>query len=246
MAFLPFWNLGYTSVVLKLSRGEAAAEKDLLGGFHRFGPGLRLILLRQVIGFAVAFAAAQVASIAFSMTPWAIPFYEQMELSLSGTMDEAAMAALTEASIPLMIIAGVLYLIAMIPVTYRLRMAEFRLMDEPKCGALLALFQSIRMMKGNCMALFKLDLHFWWYYLLNLLVTLLCYCDMLLPMVGVTLPIDPEVSFILFYVLAQGAQVLLYWRCRNLVECTYVVAYDLLRTTPAPQPQPPKNVPWHY
>ena len=246
MVFVPFWSLGYTSVVLKLSRGEDATETDLLNGFRRFGPGLRLMLLRQVIGFAVAFAAFQVASIAFSMTPWAVPFYEKMELGLSGTMDEATMAALTEAMIPLLVIVGALYFVAMIPVTYRLRMAEFQLMDEPKYGALLALLQSNRMMKGNCLALFKLDLHFWWYYLANILVTALCYGDMLLPLVGIHLPIAPEISFVLFYVVAQGAQILLYWRCRNQVDCTYAVAYDALQNAPEATPQPPKNVPWNY
>ena len=246
MTLLPFWSLGYTSVALKLSRSETAKEKDLLNGFFRFGPALRLMLLRSVIGFAIAFASIQIASIAFSATPWAAPFYEQMEIFLSGTMDEAAMEALTESMIPLLIIAGILFTIAMIPVTYRLRMAEFRLMDEPKCGALLAMLQSNRMMRGNCVGLFKLDLHFWWYYLANILVAALCYGDYLLPLVGINLPINPEVSFVLFYVVALGAQVLLYWRCRNQVECTYAVAYDALQNAPEVPPQPPKNVPWNY
>ena len=246
MAFIPFWNLGYTSVALKLGRGEAASPKDLLNGFLRFGPGFRLMLLRQVIGFAVAFAAVQVASILFTLTPWAAPFYAQLDLSLAGAMDEAAMEALSGAMLPLLLIAGALYLLAMIPVTYRLRMAEFRLMDEPKCGALLALLQSNYMTKGNCMALFKLDLHFWWYYLASILISVLCYGDMLLPMVGVDLPIDPQISFILFYVIAQGAQILLYWRCRNLVECTYVAAYDALNIQPPQPAEQPKNVPWNY
>ena len=30
LVFIPFWNLGYTSVALKLGREEAAAETDLL------------------------------------------------------------------------------------------------------------------------------------------------------------------------------------------------------------------------
>ena len=250
MAFIPFWNLGYTSVVLKLGRGEAAKETDLLNGLRRFGPVLRLMLLRLAVSFIVGFAAVQVASIAFSMTPWAVPFYQQLEnaglMSPSGMMDEATMSVLLPTMIPLWILTAALLVAAMIPVSYRLRLAELCLMDDPQCGALLAMFQSNRMMKGNCLALFKLDLHFWWYYLAQILVTALCYGDVLLPLLGIQLPFSPEVGFLLFYVLAQGAQILLYWRCRNLVECTYVGAYDLLRTTPAPQPQPPKNVPWNY
>ena len=63
---------------------------------------------------------------------------------------------------------------------------------------------------------------------LAILIPLLCYGDVLLPLAGVNLPFDPMVSFFLFYVASQAAQVLLYWRCRNLVECTYVGAYDTL------------------
>ena len=229
--FVPFWNLGYTSVALKLGRGENASETDLLNGFRRFGPGLRLMLLQLVIYFAVIFVAVQVGSILFAMTPWSEPFYQQLEtvsLDATGNMDEAALLALIPAMIPFWIIVGTLSLVAFIPVTYRLRMAEFCLMDNPKCGALVALLQSNRMMKGNCINLFKLDLHFWWFYLATFLIPLLCYGDVLLPLAGVNLPFDPMVSFFLFYVASQAAQVLLYWRCRNLVECTYVGAYDTL------------------
>lgn len=250
LAFIPFWNLGYTSVALKLGRGEAAAETDLLNGFRRFGPGLRLMLLRMFIYFVIGFATVQIASIVFSFTPWAEAFYRQAEnlglLDASGGMEEATVNALLPTMLPYWIIAGVLYVVALIPVTYRLRMAEYQLMDEPKCGALMAMLQSNRMMKGNCVALFKLDLQFWWYYLASVLVPVLCYGDVLLPMVGVTLPFDPMVSFFLFYALAQAAQILLYWRCRNQVECTYVCAYDMLREAQILPPQPSKNVPWNY
>jgi uncharacterized membrane protein len=250
LVFIPFWNLGYISVALKFGRKEAATQKDLLNGFRRFGPALRLMFLRGMVNFAVTFAAMQVASILFSMTPWAQSFYLQVQaqnlLDISGGIDEAALASLTPFILPFLIIAGVLCLIALIPVTYRLRMAEYQIMDNPQCGALLAMLQSNRMMKGNCIALFKLDLRFWWYYLANILIFLLCYGDTLLPLAGISLPFAPEVSFILFYVLALGAQILLYWRCRNQVECTYVCAYNALNTAPVLPPEPPKNAPWNY
>ena len=248
--FVPFWNFGYFSVALKLGRGEAAAETDLLNGFRRFGPALRLMLLQLVVNFAVFFVAIQVASIVFSFTPWAQPFYQQLESlnlsDISAGLDETAAEALIPTMIPYWIIAGVLYVIALIPVTYRLRLAEYRLMDEPRCGALMALLQSNRMMKGNCVALFKLDLQFWWYYLASALVALLCYGDVLLPMAGIPLPFDAEVGFIVFYVVSQAAQVLLYWRCRNLVECTYVCAYDELNKETLLPPQSTQNTPWNY
>lgn len=248
LTFIPFWNLGYTSVALKLGRGEAASEQDLLGGFRRFGPGLRLLLLRMLVYFALAFAAVQVASIVLSLTPWANTFYLQMTAMdlTAAQIDDATLDAMTQAMLPVLIVAGVLYLVALVPVTYRLRLAEYRLMDEPKCGALLAMLQSNRMMKGNCVKLFKVDLQFWWYYLASILIPMLCYGDVLLPAIGINLPFDPMVSFFLFYVASQVAQVLLYWRCRNLVECTYACAYDeLLEDWVLPAP-PPQNNPWNY
>lgn len=248
LTFIPFWNLGYTSMALKLGRGEAASEQDLLGGFRRFGPGLRLLLLRMLVYFALAFAAVQVASIVLSLTPWANTYYQQMmAIDLTAAqIDDATLDAMTQAMLPVLIVAGVLYLVALVPVTYRLRLAEYRLMDEPKCGALLALLQSNRMMKGNCVKLFKVDLQFWWYYLASILIPMLCYGDVLLPAIGINLPFDPMVSFFLFYVASQVAQVLLYWRCHNLVECTYACAYDeLLEDWVLPAP-PPQNNPWNY
>lgn len=250
LIFIPFWNLGYASVALKLGRGKDATGSDLLNGFRRFGPVLRLLLLRLVVYFAVGFVAVQVASFVFAMTPWSEAFYQQMEssgiLSATAELDEAAMEALIPTMIPYWIIAGALYVLALIPVTYRLRLAEYRLMDESTNGALMALLQSNRMMRGNCVAFFKLDLQFWWYYLAGLLVTLLCYGDVLLPLAGISLPFSAEVGFILFYVVSQAAQILLYWRCRNQVECTYICAYDaLLETQVLPSPQP-NNTPWNH
>lgn len=245
--FVPFWNLGHTSIALKWGRGEAAAEKDLLNGFRRFGPALRLMLLRMAVYFALSFAVIQVSSTLFALTPWAEPFYRQIEtsglLDSMTQLDKAAVEAMIPVMIPYWILAGALYLLALIPVTYRLRMAELRIMDEPKCGALMALLQSNRMMKGHCVTLFKVDLQFWWYYLATVLIPVLCYGDVLLPAVGVELPFDSTVSFFLFYVLAQLAQILLYWRCRNLVECTYACAYDALYEEPTlpAQPNPWQN-----
>lgn len=246
LTFIPFWNLGYTSVVLKLGRGEAASEQDLLGGFRRFGPGLRLLLLRMLVYFALAFAAVQVASIVLSLTPWANTYYQQMmTIDLTAAqIDDATMEAMTQAMLPVLIVAGVLYLVALVPVTYRLRLAEYRLMDEPKCGALLAMLQSNHLMKGHCVAMFKLDLGFWWYYLASVLIPVICYGDVLLPLAGVQLPFDPTVSFFLFYVLAQAAQVALYWCCRNQIECAYVGAYDTLLSQLPPPAQPAQTNPW--
>ena len=233
---LPFWALGYTAAVLKLARREQATIDVLLTGFRRFFPVLRLLLLKGVLYCALCMVCIYVGCMVLAMTPLALPLYELllplMEASSEQAMLEAFYAidqnALTQAMLPMLLLSGVVCIVVCIPVSYRLRMADLRMMDEEKCGALAAMLTSNRMMKGNCVALFKLDLSFWWFYLGELLVAVLAWCDVLLPMLGITLPMSEEGVYFLFYALALGLQVALYAFARNRVEVTYATVYDAL------------------
>ena len=49
MALLPFWEAGYYWATLKMARREDVQPGSLLEGFRRFGPYLRLTLLRSLI-----------------------------------------------------------------------------------------------------------------------------------------------------------------------------------------------------
>ena len=111
--------------------------------------------------------------------------------------------------------------------------------DEPRVGALAAMRQSRDMLRRNRFALFKLDLSMWWYYLLQLLVTVICYGNVLLPMVGVTLPFNDTVAYFLFLVLSLIAQMAVAYFAMNRVNVTYAMAYESLR----PKPQESKSVP---
>lgn len=248
---LPFWEMGYVFAVLRMARRQNTQNSDLLAGFRWFGPVLRATVLRGIVYFALMMVGAQIASLIFLLTPAArdvLSFSQQ--LMDAETLDYAAlleseeyMAAMLPA-VPYMLIG---MLLPLIPVYYRLRMMDYVLMDEPKRGALYALIQSIRMTRKKSWALFKLDLRFWWFYLLQFLTVALCYGDVLLPMFGVELGISADGAMYLFYALALVAELALYvWR-KNQVFVTYGLVYDDLRTAepPAPKPQP-KNVPWNY
>lgn len=229
MALAPFWSLGYTACVLRFVRQENAGPGDLLAGFRRFGPALRLMLLRYALYMGLAIGAVYLGSILLSMTPLALPMYEAMEsnqeLILSGTVTEELLLSMMDAMIPILIGCVVLYIILIIPVSYRLRLAEFRLMDEPKCGALMAMRDSNQLMRRRCVSLFKLDLSFWWYFLAELLAAALCYGDVFLPALGVTLPFGSDTAFFLFYVIGMAAQVALLYFRGNYVQTTYGVFY---------------------
>ena len=62
-----------------------------------------------------------------------------------------------------------------IPVLFRLRMVRFVIIDKPGIGAMAALRESRKMMKGNCLKLFKLDVRLWLYYAGSLAASILSH-----------------------------------------------------------------------
>lgn len=239
---LPFWSLGYTATILRLSRKGSVGYPTLLEGFRRFGPALRLMLLEILIYGAICFACVQIGGTVLSFTPLAAPVYQilndSQEMLLSGIIDESTLQAVTDAMIPILFICGALCVIVMIPVTYRLRLADLYIMDTNRCGALQAIRESIRLMRRNSLALFRLDLSFWWFYLFQVLLSILSYGDVLLPMLGIELPFGGDTAFFVFYIAALLAQLLLLYFFSNKVQTTYALFYNTLRTPPEVQKAP--------
>ena len=233
--FLPFWGLGYTATTLRMARRQTATESTLLEGFRRFGPGLRLMLLQSLLlgglftlctyGVILLLAATPLASGAYEILA---PVVEQATADPTWLPDDATMNALTKALLPLTICSGIVAAVVVLPLVYRLRLASLRLVDDPRCGALQAMGTSIRITRGNALKLLKLDLHFWWFWLLEGIILAITYGDSLLPMLGIRLPITPEVAFWVFYVAAMTIQVVVYAACHNRVSVTYALAYDSL------------------
>jgi uncharacterized membrane protein len=229
---LPFWNLGYTAAMLHLVRKQSTNNNTLLEGFRRFGPYLRLMLLMVLLFIAIGIAAFYVGITILSVTPLADPVYaviDQSQSILSGTIDDATLALASQALMPIFFICCGLALLLLIPVFYRLRMAEFCLLDSPHRSARLVMWESRKMMRRNCLQLFQLDLSFWWFYLAQVLLMALCYGDILLPLLGITLPFSEDAAYFIFYIAALLAQFALLYGCSNHVQTTYAAFYDTLR-----------------
>lgn len=227
---LPFWQIGYTYYTLRVARGEAAGLSDLTEGFRRFGSVLRLKMLLGAMVAVLVIICAYASSTLFMLTPWAIPLMQEVEQLMATTMDEQALleaiAVVTkDAIVPVMIIFGLCFLAGALFLFFRFRLAELWLMDHPQGGALAALRESRRLMWGKGKAMFRVDLSFWWFYLLEVLVTVLCYGDLMLGAMGVEMTNDAFGSYILFFVLYLCAQLALYWWKRNEVAVTYAHAY---------------------
>lgn len=230
---LPFWNMGYLACVLRIVRGQNFGLSDLLTGFRNFGPVLRLNFLYALQFLMLAFLCFYPSMLVFTMTPLAAPLNAILEpYAQSGgelVLDDAVMAAATEAMMPMLVLYGVVFLVVAAPRFYHYRMAFFALLDDPKAGARMALHRSTRMMHGNRLDLLKMDASFWWFYVLDGLTVALCYGDVLLSLLGIQLPVTAEITYFLFYVLYLAAQVGLYVWARNWVECTYALGYENLR-----------------
>lgn len=239
-------SLGYHISILSFTRGFDASPRTLTGGFRHFGPILRTMLLKGIFYGGTVIAATYISSFLFMATPYSeefirvmTPYLESVTVLSDGlVLDEAVFATALEAMVPMLWILAAVCLAMVLPLYYRMRMVDFALADDPGRGAFHAIVKSRQLMRRNCFALFRLDLTLWWFYAAQILISLVCYGDLLLPMVGVRFPWSDTVSYYLFYGLSLAIQFALYAFGMNRVYAVYAVAYDALMED-LPQPELP-------
>lgn len=231
-------TLGYLSAMLRISRGQYASPNSLRLGFARFWVLLRSTLFQGLLYSGLFFASIYAATMLYMITPLMNPVIELLmpfveEIAAGDTsvlMEDAALySQLVSAMTPLFVIWGILFLLIAAPVYYSYRMVNYVIIDRPGMGALAALRESKQMMRGNRVALLKLDLSFWWYYLALTAASVLCDGDVILPMFGVSFPFSLDVAYFLFYGLCLAVEFVLYYFLRSRMEVTYALAYDAVK-----------------
>lgn len=230
---MPFWTMGYVLTLVNLAENKRTGPGELAEGFFRFGSVLRLELLMAALYAVLGFAATQLGGTVFLWTPWAAPMMNAalafMANPESAALEQALYAAAEQAALPMLLIVGAVFIGLSLPFFYRFRMARLHLMANPGKGALAAMKESAAMTRFRRMALFRLDLSFWWFYLLEVLAAAVSAADMVLTLAGVTLPIPAAAQYFGCVVLSLGLQLLLhYWR-KNEVYVTYAKVYLDLR-----------------
>jgi len=237
LILLPFWEIGIISVALGWSKGKNARFSDLLQGFRSFRPVLGFRILLTILLVALAIALFYLSTSIFTMTPLAKPLSDLLVPILEKAETQAQMQEMLTPEviqqafrmmIPLFIGYGVICLAILIPLLYRLRFAEFALMEGFSGRQAMAF--SFRITKGNCWQIAKVDLHFWWFYLLQVLSLTVCYADVILTAAGVMLPIHPDLQFFLFYILGMLCQLALLWRYQAERITAFSLAYDVCKT----------------
>lgn len=240
---LPFWSVGILYTSIRTVRRQTVDGRMLTQGFQRFGPLLRQFLLWMVLYIGLAMVCAN-ATMVLTMF---LPASETMSSILSRTdiTDVEGYAALfadlsleemLQAILPALCIFLVLYCAVLVYLHYRFRMSQYLLVDEPRMGALASFAISNRMTKGYKRALFRLDLSFWWYYLLMGLVSLTVYVPEILSLFGIVLPLSTEITNLLFYLVYTLLSLLLSWWAGAYVQASYAQAYtELLQKIPGAQ-----------
>lgn len=237
----PFWGAGLTFAALCWVRNGQASPASLLEGFRRFKPVLTSTLLLGMRYFGFAILAALLAANLILFTPMALPLYgAQLE-----TADAAAMmAALGDQAMPFLIgyaaIFAVLFGVFALPFHYRYRMTQWLVMDKPGTGGMQAMFVSQLMTRRRRMAMFKLDLKFWWYYLLQFAATAVS-------MVGAFF--SPAVYWCAL-LGSMALQLAISILGRPRLEAAWGQCYEhMLKNAPPEPPQPkpidPKDLPWN-
>ena len=230
-------GLGFAAAALRIARGQFASPMTLKAGFERFWPLAKCTLLQSLILLAVGFGSFYLAMAIYMFSPFSEGFFTIITPLLADesilstgipVLDEATSLALMDQMWPMFIIFGILFLALAIPVTYRYRLVNYLIIDRPGIGAFAALRTSNSLMKGNKRRFFRLDLGFWWYYVLLSLASIVRYGNLVLAMLGISLPMSSTVSYFLFYALFLAADFGIYWFNLNRVEVTYALAYDAL------------------
>ncbi len=235
--FGPFWSAGFLYAMLAMVRGRKPATGDLMAGFRRFGRVLAHMAFAFLVVLSLSLAAMNLAAVIFSFTPMSAEFAEKMGplltdpavLTADGLVDlsKIPMDALMTVSMPLLIITMALLAPACIYLFYCFRMSLYLVMER-SIGGVRAYFESMRLMRGHKWQMLKLDLGFWWYYVLGFLIAAVGYLDVILTMLHIPLPMDATWMFFVTlgaYCVLQAA-LFLWKKCQ--VDAAYVLAYEAI------------------
>lgn len=228
-------DLGYLSGLMRISRGQYADHTDLKTGFRKFWPLVRLSLIQVALYVAIAILAMQAGTLLFMLTPWADPLMDVLyPLAMSGatTIEETVLLQLAELMVPMLVVIAVVFLVILMPFLYRMRMAPFFLLDDPRGRAMAAIRGSSQMMRRRFGQMLKIDLSLWLYYLVTALMNLVLWLDVILAMLGIVVPMDGELFSLVIYGLSLLLQFGLLLFLRTPAEVTYLTAYDSLREKP--------------
>lgn len=231
---LPFWQVGIMFTSLQVARRKRADFSMLTQGFHRLGVLLRYGILILGIFFAVVMVIAY-ASVAYVLL---VPPSESLMAVMEGlpildTQNPEDIlfqlpAEFWEYMLIPMLLVSVIAMAITLPLSYRLRMCQYAILDGEQVRARMSMGISSRLTKGYKWDLFKLDVSFWWYHVLQLPVSIIVYIPEVFVKLGISLPMPNDVFNLVCYGVYCGLSVLLAYYAGAYWETTNALAYEEL------------------
>lgn len=221
---LPFWQAGLVFCAILWARGQSAQPRELSQGLRRWGPMLRLYLLKGILLLPLLMVSGYVASFLFVLTPLSQNLMGILEPLMSAEDPLTALSGvpttqLFEAILPLFVLMGILMCVLFVAVMYRCRLADYLILSGATNSALMALGLSRQLLRRHVMEMLRLDLSFWWFYGASLVLNLL----MFLP--AFVLPESQTVLSLVCYGVYLAGTFLLYWKTRAKVETVYALYF---------------------
>ena len=233
---MPFWMMGMTYAAVRLAKGKSAWPQCLPEGFARKGAVLRLLLLQGFIYILITMAAMAGSYTLYGMTPDGQAFntailrlwIEQGITSYYELYEAIPEQVLDQVMRGYMPFFAVVAAVLIVPATYRLRFAPYVLMDKDDDSAKKAIRTSVKITRRNGWRIFALDLSFWWYYLVKIVLMLPAYASLLLPLIHVELPVDETILVLGGNAVYVILTLIFETQAQPKVMTTYALAYDAL------------------
>ncbi len=161
---IPLWTLGFTAAIMAFMDWQDPADTVLLKGMRRWWDFLKLYLLEGIFMFFLMIAVSMPIGFLVSLTPWGREPVNLPDPEIVGEVKY--IAAAVDAAAPLLILYALAFLVVGMFFAYRLRFTNYLILNG-WIGVFSAMVTSFQMTKGYVWSMIKLDLSFWWYYLVT-------------------------------------------------------------------------------
>lgn len=160
----PLWTLGFTAAIMAFMDWQDPQDTVLLKGLRRWWEFLKLYLLEGIFMFFLMIAVSMPIGFLVSLTPWGREPVNLPDPEIVGEVKY--IAAAVDAAAPLLILYALAFLVVGMFFAYRLRFTNYLILNG-WIGVWSAMVTSFQMTKGYVWSMIKLDLSYWWYYLLT-------------------------------------------------------------------------------
>lgn len=208
MLFTPFWSAGLVRIALRWADGQDARNSDLTSGFRRASAIVGYEVCMILMLFCAVMFCSYAAVYAYTILPLTQLLPQIFANRMIVTIGYVAVLAV------IMAVLG-----------FVVRLSNYFIMDQCEMGGFASVRASFRAMKGNWLALLKLDLSYWWYYLLEAGLVLVCYLGVIVSLAGFKLPMDGAVLSLLLVGVYCVLELWLHVTVKPKMETVYALAY---------------------